>query len=95
MWLFYEIEDIEDLDFSQETISPFVFTDYEQIITFATEKYKAHTLHEDYYARSSNIYIPDNYTLDNISDNEPYSIYIANISDRIFSGRVVKLRYFT
>jgi len=41
------------------------------------------------------IYIPDNYTLDNISDNEPYTIYVANVSDRIFSGRVVKLRYYT
>jgi len=57
MWLFYEIEEIDDLNFSQETISPFVFTDYEQIITFATEKYKAHTLHEHYYVGSSNIYI--------------------------------------
>jgi len=94
MWLFYEIEAIFDSDYQEERITPLVFNNYEDIITFGRAQYEKHTQHYQFHSNSSKINIPDTNTLDNIQDGDPYTFYQAYISDRVFSGFVVKLRNY-
>jgi hypothetical protein len=93
MWIFYETETIADLDFSQERISPLLFTNCHDIISFAIEKYKLHSFDNGYLKTPSRITMPDINTLYNIT-GAPYEVYEAHISDRVWNGYILTLENY-
>lgn len=90
MWLFYEIIEIPEIDFSTEVITPFVFTNKDDVILFSTNKFNSYTQHDGYIDTCSKL----NNKEINIDIVEPYIIYEAHISNKVYNGNILKLEYY-